>query len=131
MPNTKKSRAAAAQFAELGIDEADYTPAMRLAVKQKWSSLPVDQPVGKLREQIAAVVTEQPDMAALTAAFPEPAEFEAELRRLKRNYAVTAWRRRNQLQAALDARDLRFAAMRSKRKGGAGKANVDTMATAS
>jgi hypothetical protein len=115
----KQSTAAAAQFAQLGIPEADWTSAMSLAVRQKWSSLPVEKPVAELRRELAQVavprVPSRGELAAMHPTYDEAAVVKEEAR-LKRNAAVHAWRQRNQLQAALDARELRFAAMRAKRK---------------
>lgn len=113
---SKKSQPAGEQFAALGIDPADYTPAMTLAIKQRWSNLPVDKKVDELRAELAAVQT--PAVTSVDALIQELGTrelAEAEHRRLKRNAAVNAWRVRNQLRAALDARDLKFAAMRAKR----------------
>lgn len=113
----KKSTAAAAQFTALGIDEADYTDAMRLAVKQRWSNLPVDQKVDDLRAALAAV--KEPalptDDELVAAGFTTDVAKHDEMARRKRNAKVQAWRARKQIQAALDARDLRFRAMRAKR----------------
>lgn len=122
MPRT--SHSAEAQFRDLDIPVTDWTPAMQLAVKQKWSSLPVDEKVADLRDRLAAVKPATvPSVADLKAQLilegrdvVTDADAEAEHKRLKRNAAVNAWRERNQLQAALDARELRFAAMRAKRK---------------
>lgn len=131
---TKKAtngKGAAAQFEALGIPEADWTDAMRLAVKQRWSNLPVDVKVDDLRASLAAVTEPAaPTEAELVAAgfTTEPAQHD-ELARRKRNAKVQAWRARKQIQAALDARDLRFKAMRAKRTApakSAPKANVDT-----
>lgn len=114
---------AAEQFAALGIAEDDYTDAMRLAVKQKWSGLPVDDKVADLRAALEALESPAvPDVAQIkadlvlagnTVVSDEMAT--AEHKRLKRNAAVNHWRSRNQIQAALDARELKFAAMRGKR----------------
>lgn len=115
---------AAAQFAALGIPETDWTDAMRLAVKQKWSSLPVDAKVADLRARLASVETPAvPTIEALRLEFRAAGRAAdlaaedaiAEHKRLKRNAAVTAWRARNQIQAALDAREAKFAALRAKR----------------
>lgn len=114
---------AAEQFAALGIAEDDYTDAMQLAVKQKWSGLPVEDKVADLRAALEALEAPTvPDVAQIkadlvlagnTVVSDEMAT--AEHKRLKRNAAVNAWRTRNQIQAALDARELKFAAMRNKR----------------
>lgn len=117
-----KQTPAAEQFAALGIAEADYTKAMTLAVKQRWSNLPVERKVADLRAELAAVEAPVvPTVDALRTALEaagEPlaqAAAEAEHARLKRNAAVTAWRAKNKLQAAIDARDIKFAALRAKR----------------
>lgn len=117
---------AAEQFAALGIPETDWTDAMRLAVKQKWSGLPVDAKVADLRTQLDELTArplEVPTVADIKAtmilagaAVVTDAAAETEHKRLKRNAAVNHWRERNQIQAALDARDLKFAALRAKRK---------------
>lgn len=112
---SKKTPAAAA-FEKLGAKPVDYTPAMRLAVKQKWTDLPTEVPVAELRERLAALEAPSvPTLAELEAdeSVTDPA---GELVRLKRNAAVNAWRARNRLQAALDARNLRYAALRSAKK---------------
>lgn len=120
---------AAEQFAALGIAETDWTDPMRLAVKQKWSGLPVDQNVSDLRDAIAAV-TQAPvadasevkaELVLAGAQVVSDADVATEVKRRKRNAAVNAWRERNQLQAALDARELKFAKMRQKRNKGTGK----------
>lgn len=116
---------AAEQFAALGIPEDDYTDAMRLAVKQKWTGLPVDAKVADLRDQLAALKPTEVETPAqiktrlILAGAPvvTDAEVDVEHKRLKRNAAVNDWRARNQIQAALDARDAKFAALRAKRKG--------------
>jgi hypothetical protein len=124
MPKSKATPAAE-QFIAHGLtDESAYTPAMQLAIKQKWTGLPIDSPVATLRDAIAKIkpkpvpsVTDV--MADLAAQGVSPVSGEAaaaEVKRLKRNAAVQAWRERNQLQAALDARELKFAALRAKRK---------------
>lgn len=117
---------AAEQFAALGISESDWTDAMRLAVKQKWSGLPVDAKVGDLRSLLATTKATPPAVpsvedikkAMILAGDPvvTDAAATAEHKRRKRNAAVNAWRERNQIQAALDARDLKLAATRAKRK---------------
>ena len=101
-----KSKKPADLFEEMGIPEADWTEPMRLAVKQKWSGLRVDEKVDVLRKELAAV-----EAVAVPSSVTDPDE----VKRLKRNAAVNAWRTRNQIQAALDARDLKFAALRAKR----------------
>jgi hypothetical protein len=113
---TRNTQSAADQFAGLGLAEADYTPAMTLAVKQRWSNLPIDRKVDDLRAAVAAVkAVETPTVEILEAqGFEGDAKVEAA--RLKRNATVNAWRERNQLQAALDAREARYAAMRAQRK---------------
>lgn len=109
-----KKTPAAEQFAALNIDPADYTPAMALAVKQKWSGLPIDKKVGELRDALAAV--ESPDVPTVDDLAAQGADDpEAERKRLVRNAKVHVWRQRNQIQAALDARDIRFKAMRAAR----------------
>lgn len=117
-----KATPAAEQFTALGINPADYTPAMQLAVKQKWGNLRVNEKVDVLRRDLAAVVTEPaPPVESIEATARAMGEADptayavAEHKRLKRNHAVAAWRARNQIQAALDARDLKFKAMRAKR----------------
>lgn len=112
---TRNSTPAADQFAALGIPEADWTDTMRLAVKQRWTNLPVDEKVGVLREQIAAVTKDPTPTADELAASGFAGDPVKEAARLKRNAAVNAWRARGQLQAALDARELRFAAIRAHR----------------
>lgn len=115
-----KKKSADAQFAALGIPESAWTPAMRLAVKQRWSSLPVDETVDSLRHRLADVtphaVPEPAELAASDESFADAAAAEKEIARLKRNAAVNAWRERTQLQAALDARGLKFAGMRGRKK---------------
>lgn len=126
-PTRTRKTPAAEQFAALGLtDEAAWSKAMQLAVKQRWSGLPVDVKVADLRAQLAAVtVADVPSVDEMVAeavalggtdddATREKAE--AEHKRLKRNAAVNAWRERNQIQAALDARDLKFAGLRAARK---------------
>jgi hypothetical protein len=112
---TRNSKPAEQQFLDLGLtDRATWTPAMNLAVKQKWSNLEVDAKVDDLRARIAAVTTaETPPVEVLTA--QGVADPEKEAARLRRNAGVNAWRVRSQLQAALDARELKFAALRGKR----------------
>lgn len=111
-----KKTPAAEQFAALRIDPKDFTPAMELAVKQKWSGLPVDEKVGDLRDRLAMVTLPGvPAVEALVADGMDEADAKAERARLLRNAKVNAWRTRNQIQAALDARDLRFRAMRAAR----------------
>lgn len=104
-------------FAALGLTETDWTPAMRLAVKQKWTNLPVDEKVSVLRERLQAVSAESTaDAQTLhNAGFGTEEECAAEAARLKRNAGVQAWRARNQIQAALDAREAKFAKMRAGR----------------
>lgn len=111
-----KSVSAAEQFAALGLTDASkWTPAMNLAVKQKWSSLPVDAKVDDLRTRLAAVKTPAvPSIHALTQQLGTADAAKAEHARLLRNAKVNAWRARNQIQAALDAREMKFAA-RAKR----------------
>lgn len=130
-----KATPAAEQFAALGLtDPAAWSPAMNLAVKQKWANLPVDRKVDDLRAELAAVeVAKTPDAAALLAgnaagatepcyaAATDQAAADVEAARLKRNAKVNAWRVRNQIQAALDARAMKFAAMRA----GRGKVDAD------
>jgi len=128
-PAARKGRKtpAAEQFHALGLtDEKAWTPTMLLAVKQRWSGLPVDQKVADLRAALAAV-----EVAAVPSVDEMVAEAVSlggtdndatrdkattEHKRLKRNAAVNAWRERNQIQAALDARDLKFRALRSAKK---------------
>lgn len=121
----KKATPAAEQFAVLGVSKSDYTDAMKLAIRQKWTNLPVDVPVAELRTRLAAVTPAPvPSLeevtVAIAAAHPDlPVEDVAdkartEQARLKRNAAVHAWRQRNQLQAALDARDHKFKVLRAK-----------------
>lgn len=125
-PRTRKTPAAE-QFRALGLtDEAAWTKAMQLAVKQRWSGLPVDQKVADLRAALAAVtgadVPSVDEMVAEAVALGGTdddvarANAEAERKRLVRNANVNAWRERNQIQAALDARDLKFAGLRAARK---------------
>lgn len=114
----------AEQFA--GIPESDWTDPMRLAIKQRWTKLPMDAKVDELRARLAAVTVAPIDEDALRADFPDVEKFEAELKRRKRNAAVNAWRERNQIQAALDARQAKFAALRSKRGKTAGPAKSET-----
>lgn len=127
---------AAEQFKALGIPEADWTPAMTLAVKQNWSGLPVDEKVADLRNRLAAVETVATpsteeivanNLAATGIGDRDAAEVEA--KRLARNAGVTAWRSRKQLQAALDARDLKFKALRASRKAPADAAADDEEVT--
>jgi hypothetical protein len=127
-----KKITAAQQFEKLGLGPADYTTAMRNAVNQRWSELPVDRKVDELRADLAAVTREATatveelldaevqilaqngvtmTVDELPAATRDAAVKEAE--RLKRNAGVNAWRERGKIQAALDARELRFAAMRA------------------
>lgn len=118
-----KKTPAADQFRALGLtDETAWTDTMRLAVKQRWSGLPVDAKVADLRAQLAAIVPDPvPTAAALQAALEAAGEplaeqaAAAEHKRLKRNVAVDVWRRRGKVQAAIDARDLKFAALRALR----------------
>lgn len=121
-----KKPAAADQFAALGLDQSVWTEPMRIAVAQKWSGLPVDTKVGDLRDQLAApyelVVPTVDELieAAAAAGGGDTADDDAlgvraaaEHARLTRNAKVNAWRARTKLQAALDARELRFAALRA------------------
>jgi hypothetical protein len=107
---------AAEQFAALGLnDPAAWSPAMHLAVKQRWGNLPVDRKVDDLRAELAAVEVEAtPDAATVLSLglAPDQTAAEVEAHRRKRNAKVNAWRARNQIQAALDARALKFAQMR-------------------
>lgn len=128
---TRKNNSAAAQFAAMGIDPKDFTETMELAVKQKWSGLPVDEKVDDLRAQIADVEvdpTPTADMLQATGFSRDPDACRVEAARLKRNATVNAWRRRGQLQAALDAREIKFAKVRAKR---AAAKNGDPVAAAS
>lgn len=110
MPTNRTARPAAAdQFAKLGLTPADWTPAMGVAVKQKWTGLDVDAKVADLRERIEAQV--RPTLDTIRAQHPGVDDDEAT--RLLRNAKVNAWRVRTRLQAALDARELRFAKMRA------------------
>lgn len=119
MPKTK----AADQFAALGLNPSDWTPTMALAVKQRWTDLPIETKVGDLREQLAALVPAPvPPVGDVKAAMilerratVADDEAAAEHRRLKRNAAVNHWRARNQIKAALEARDAKFAKMRARR----------------
>ena len=104
---------AADAFAGLGLDETEWTPAMTIAVRQCWSGLPTDAPVADLRAAIANIP--QPTRDTIAAQNPDVTDAD-ELSRLCRNAKVNAWRKRTQLQAALDARSLRFAKMRAARK---------------
>lgn len=139
----QKATPAAEQFAALGLnDQTAWTPAMALAVKQKWANLPIDRKVDDLRSELAAVAVEQTPDAAALAADPDfqkqwgPADdavinaAQAEAHRLKRNAKVNAWRQRNQIQAALDARALKFAAMRQGKASGKGTKPAAALATA-
>lgn len=128
VPSTRTRKTPAAeQFRALGLtDEKAWTDAMQLAVKQRWGGLPVDKKVADLRAALEAVtlapipsVDEMVAEAVSLGGTDDEAtrtKATAEHKRLKRNAAVNAWRERNQIQAALDARDLRFAAMRAARK---------------
>ena len=111
-----KATPAAEQFAALGFaDPLDWTPAMALAVKQKWTNLPVDRKVDVLRADLAAVMVSVTATAhdLVVAGFSTDADACAtEASRLVRNAKVNAWRVRNQIQAALDARALKFAILR-------------------
>jgi len=118
-----KKTPAAELFNACGIAPDDYTAAMRLAVKQRWSGLPIHEKVDVLRARLAAVQVASVDPAAVceslaadTPAAALDAATAAEVKRLKRNASVNAWRERNQLQAALDAREAKFAALRARRK---------------
>jgi hypothetical protein len=109
-------------FASLGLtDQTVFTKAMALAVKQRWTDLPTDRKVDELRADLAVLEADGPAEVASVLALEgigsglDHAEAEKEHARLKRNAAVNHWRARNQIQAALDARDLKFAAMRAKR----------------
>lgn len=107
----RKSTPAAEQFSAMGLEPADWTDTMRIAVKQRWTNLPVDAKVDDLRTQIAAVTpAPAPTVEVLLAqGFGTEDECRTEVARLKRNASVNAWRTRNQLQAALDARELKYA----------------------
>lgn len=117
---TRNSVKAADAFAALGIAPADWTDTMRLAVKQNWTNLPVDKKVDDLRAEIAAIKPEPvpPAEVLLAQGFGTEDECRAEVNRLKRNASVNAWRARGQLQAALDAREAKFARVRAARSGG-------------
>lgn len=111
---TRRLTPAAEQFHQMGLTPADYTPAMEIAVKQKWGDLPVDDKVADLRDRIDAVTTEPtPTAIELEHAGLDAEAAATEAKRLKRNAKVQAWRERNHLQAALDARELKFARMRA------------------
>lgn len=116
MPKTP----AAAQFAALGIAEEDYTDAMRTAVTQRWAGLPVEKKIGDLRAELAAIETPTITLDDVPRGTGDPAVVEAaaaeELKRLRRNAAVNTWRAKTKLQAAIDARDVKFAALRAKRR---------------
>lgn len=120
-PATKRGgKSAAEQFKAMGIPESDWTDTMQVAVKQRWSSLPVDEKVADLRARLAAVAEPVlPSLEDLTKQYEAAADPHAEqtatdeLARLKRNAKVQTWRARKQIQAALDARDLKFKALRS------------------
>ena len=128
---TRNSKTAEQQFTELGLTVRDYTPAMKLAIKQRWSNLEVDAKVDDLRARVAAVkVEETPSAEILQAQGMDPEEARAEAARLRRNAGVQAWRARNQLQAALDAREAKFAKMRGKRGNKPSKAAVSAPAGA-
>lgn len=124
----RNSKPAAAQFDALGLTPTDWTPAMQMAVKQKWANLEVDAKVDDLRARIADVEpdpTPTADILMASGFSTDEDECAAEARRLKRNATVNAWRERTQLQAALDARELRYAKVRAARsKGGNSKAAV-------
>ena len=115
---TRNSKSAEQQFADLGLTARDYTPAMVLAIKQHWSNLQIDAKVDDLRAAIKAVTTEETATADILIAkgMPED-EARSEAARLRRNAGVQAWRQRNQLQAALDAREAKFAKMRGGKGG--------------
>lgn len=130
---------AADQFKALGIPETDWTDAMQLAVKQKWSGLPVDDKVADLRAALEALTqpevptVEQIKGELVLAGNPVVTDdmATAEHKRRKRNAAVNHWRARNQIQAALDAREAKFAMMRGKRKGGGKDSQSAPLAAAS
>jgi hypothetical protein len=106
----RKSTPAAEQFRAMGLEPSEWTEPMKIAVKQRWSNLPVDAKVDELRAQIAAVAPAPvPTVEVLQAqGFGTEDECRTEVARLKRNASVNAWRSRNQFQAALDARELKF-----------------------
>lgn len=116
---SRNSKPAAEQFADLGLtNQKHWTPAMQLAVKQKWSNLPIGDKVDDLRNAIADIVTDPTpsvEMLLATGFSKDEGACRVEAARLKRNATVNAWRRRNQLQAALDAREMKYAAMRAAR----------------
>lgn len=124
MPRKRNTIPAHESFTKLGLAPAVWTDAMRLAHKQRWTNLPVDDKVADLRDRLAAVAPDPVrsvdqllvDMLASGQSPVTRADAEAEHKRLKRNAGVNAWRERGRLQAALDARELRFAAMRAAKK---------------
>ena len=112
----RNSKPAAEQFDALGLTPKDWTPSMQMAVKQKWSNLEVDAKVDDLRQRIAdvePVPTPTPEILMASGFSADLDECTEEAKRLKRNATVNAWRTRTQLQAALDARELRFAKTRA------------------
>ncbi len=133
---TRMSRTAqpkpADQFRALGLtDETEWTPGMRLAVKQKWSGLPIDAKVDDLRAQLAAVQVEPvPAVDDLTKLIGDRDMAVAEHARLTRNAKVNAWRERGRLRAALEARELKFARLRAARGKTAAVATVAAVAAA-
>lgn len=121
MSRTKQTTATES-FEKLGIDPADYTRAMTNAVKQRWGNLPTAKTVEALRADLAAVtVAETPTadrlVMDLIATIPDgierAAKAESEAKRLAANAKVNAWRERGRIQAALDARSLYFARLRT------------------
>jgi hypothetical protein len=117
-----KQISARQQFDKMGIDPADYTKPMQIAIKQRWTLLPVECKVGDLRNMLAAV-TPAPTPSAVELAAENLARdgiedrdgAEREAKRLAANARVNAWRERGRIQAALDARDLKYAALRAKK----------------
>lgn len=116
MPTKKRNArpAAADQFAALGLDPEEWTPAMKVAVSQKWTGLETDAKVSELQQRLDDHV--RPTMDDVLK--DHPGVDDAEAARLLRNRKVDSWRVRTRLQAALDARRLRFTKMRAARSKG-------------
>lgn len=113
-----KSRTAAAVVEELKAAGAEITPALEVAVKQKWT-LP-EGTMAELKAQLDAVQmpNDLPTAEALYEAnfHADKEACKTEAARLVRNAKTNDWRNRTRLQAAIDARTLKFAVRGAKGK---------------
>lgn len=119
-----KARTAQVVVDELKAAGAEITPALEVAVKQKWT-LP-EGTMAELKAALAAVQmpTDLPSAEALYAAnfHADKEACQAEAVRLVRNAKTNDWRQRTRLQAAIDARTAKFANVRAGKGNGGAKA---------